>query len=209
MNVRARTGWLLAPLVLLPWSPEARAAPRFDIGLRANALYAPGSRIEARHGIGLTSSLDLGDGWFVTAALDRYDYEIRSDLTIVSVPTARSHVLGIAAGRRHSLRESALTWFWNAGIAVGITTTSDGSAIDATGDAVPFSIAQGTEIHLTAALGTIWHVARHWSVTAAFRAENHYIDLRIPDPDGGRPLRETSETPVGAFVSLNYQFGEP
>ena len=64
----------------------------------------------------------------------------------------------------------------------------------------------GTQVHLTSAAGGIWQMDAHWSLAAAVRVERHYVDIRALDVSSGSPRRQSTLTPAGFYLSLDYRF---
>ena len=204
-------------LLLLGARPEAALADnRNEIGLRANAMLGHDIPAEKIRGIGLSWRYYFDEGWFVETALESYDYEINVQARIAGLRylprtaadklEASIVVLSGVLGRHHGGVDQGFSWFWSAGLGVGFPDVQN--VHDASDADNPYRVKAeaGTEIHLTAALGTAYHFSQHWSLIVAGRVEHHFIDIQVTDPLGGAMGVIDSQSPVGAYLSLNYRY---
>ena len=57
-----------------------------------------------------------------------------------------------------------------------------------------------------ATLGTTYYLSNRWSLTAAARAEHHFLDITVTDRVTGETAKVDSQLPLGAYLSLNVAF---
>ena len=55
-------------------------------------------------------------------------------------------------------------------------------------------------------LGTSYNFSKSWSTSFAARVEHHFMDVLITDLVTGATAKIDSQSPVGAYLSLNYRF---
>ena len=206
---------LIALVVFLTCSVHANAQSKFEVGLRANVLLGDGQPANDILGAGLIGKYYLSDGWFVAATLDNYDYDferpyrtvgLEQDPNIKTIDSSiKTTALGGAIGR-HFGDKSGFDWFWSAGVGVGFPKTTNVSGPTDTGGTFDLVIDAKTEIQIMGTLGTTYYLSDKWSFTAAARAEHHFLDLSVVDLDSGATGKVDSQTPLGAYLSVNVAF---
>lgn len=189
---RLHRALLPALLAILQLLPVARAQPpaRAELGLRATTLAAEVPVL----GIGLAGRLPLRDGWFVDVALERQRY---ADRRALHGRGLASTVAGAAIGR-HFAGDDRGSWFWSWGIAAGLPAAAGPGA-------GPGRDTAATEIHLAGAVGLSRPLSRHWTVTAALRAERRFVDWRRHSDDGRIVDRRGELGLVGLGITLGYR----
>jgi hypothetical protein len=202
----------LFSLVSTAYSDE----PRYEIGLRANVLLGDGVPANDILGFGVIGRYKLRDGWFAGAALDVYDYDferpsplvgIQQDPAVKTIDAAASNtVLSGFVGRHYGETSRGFDWFWTAGLGVGFPDVDDISGPTATGGTFDLTFDASTEIHVMGTLGTTYHFTPIWSVTLAARLEHHFMDIQVTDRITGATGKVDSQSPHGAYLSVNYSF---
>jgi len=204
-------------LLLLGAGPEgALADNRNEIGLRANVMRGDDLPADNVRGIGLSWRYYFDEGWFVETALESYDYEIEVPAWMVGpryLPRTAADdleagivVLSAVFGRHYGGSDQRFSWFWSAGLGVGLPDVQNIHNASDADNPYPVKVEAGTEIHLTAALGTACHFSRHWSLIVAGRVEHHFIDIQVTDSVGNAMGMIDSQSPVGGYLSLNYRY---
>ena len=117
-----------------------------------------------------------------------------------------STVLGGLIGREYGDANTGWRWFWSLGLGVGIPNVDDISGPIDGGGTFDLDIDAGTEIQLLSTLGTSYYFTSKWSASFTARVEHHFMDIRITDRVSGAETSIDSQTPVGAYLSLNYRF---
>lgn len=211
----------LMTIVVLPtlggWPAEADAWDSIDIGIRGNVLLGDGVPANDILGAGVMIRMHVAGGWFLTFSVDRYDYDFERPHELVGImqdssvedidSTVSSTVAGGGIGREYRRDDQArLSWFWSAGIAVALPDAKDVTGPAADGGTFDLAIDAGTEIHLLAAAGSTWRFNSAWSLSAAARAQHHFMDATVTDRQGGATANVDSQSPLGVFLSLNYSF---
>ena len=196
-------------------SSQAYGQSKFEVGLRANVLLGDGQPANDILGAGFIGKYYLSDGWFVAATLDTYDYDFERPYRTVGltqdpdVKTIDSNIssttLGGAIGR-HFGDKTGFDWFWSAGVGVGFPDTTNISGPTDSGGTFDLLIDAKTEIQLMTTLGTTYYLSDRWSFTAAARAEHHFLDLTVVDQVSGATGKVESQTPLGAYLSVNVAF---
>jgi len=212
--VRSKT-ILITILMLSSISTQAFGQSRFELGLRANVLLGDGQPANDVLGAGFIGKYYLDDGWFVAATLDSYDYDFERPYRTVGllqdpdVKTIDSKIssttLGGAFGR-HFGDKSGFDWFWTAGVGVGFPDTTNISGPTDSGGTFDLVIDAKTEVQIMATLGTTYYLSDRWSFTAAARAEHHFLDITVTDLVSGVTGKVESQTPLGAYLSVNIGF---
>ena len=201
--------------LLIGSGTQAFAQDERQIGLRANVLLGDGVPANDILGVGLVGKFFLNDGWFVAATLDTYDYDferphnvagIDQDPTVKTIDsTIGSIALGAAIGRQTG-DWSGFDWFWSAGVGVGLPDPTNVSGPVAGGGTFDLAIDAKTEIHISGTVGTVYYLSDRWSLTAAARAEHHFLDITVVDQISGASGKVTNQTPLGAYLSINVTF---
>lgn len=201
--------------LLMGHGAQASAQNVSEIGLRANVLLGDGTPANDMLGAGLVGRFLLFDGWFVAATLDAYDYDFERPHNVAGIDqdpavetidsTIRSVAFGAAIGRQIGDR-SGFDWFWSAGVGVGFPDPTTVSGPVAGGGTFDLAIDAKTEIHLSGTVGTMYYLSDRWSVTAAARAEHHFLDISVVDQISGASGKVTNQTPLGAYLSINVTF---
>jgi hypothetical protein len=203
---------LLCALVSTAHSEEAK----FEIGFRGNVLLGDGVPANDILGFGVIGRYYLRDGWFAAAAVDTYDYDFERPSKIIGVPqdpavkdidaSASNMVLSGFVGRRYGNSSRGFDWFWMAGLGVGSPDVDDVSGPTAAGGTFDLTFDANTEVHVSGVLGTSYRYTPAWSFTFAARVEHHFMDTQITDRVTGSTANVDSQSPVGAYLSVNYSF---
>mgnify|MGYP003635083861 CR=1 FL=1 len=206
---------LAALALLLAATLSGQAQAQFELGLRGNVLLGDGQPANDILGAGLIGKYYLSDGWFVAATLDIYDYDFERPYRTVgltqdpNVKTIDSNIkttaLGGAIGR-HFGDKLGFDWFWSAGVGVGLPKTANISGPTDSGGTFDLVIDAKTEIQIMGTLGTTYYLSDRWSLTAAARAEHHFIDISVVDRNSGATGNVKSQSPLGAYLSVNVAF---
>ena len=198
---------VLCVVCLLATTPAHADEHSIEIGLRASAMHLSRSTAENMLGAGLVWRYHVRDDWFVAFSLDSYNYDLvlPQQMSAVTVPV-RTTVFSTALGKRKNVRDSGFDWFWHAGIGVGIAVASGRGGASESGQPIDVHVETGTEIHLSATLGSAYHFSPQWALIAAGRAQHQFIDLQASDRRSGDAYAIDSLSPVGVFLSLNYRF---
>jgi len=202
-------------LVLFSLDTPVLADTPLELGVRANILLGNGRPANDILGAGLVGKYYLSDGWFIAVTLDTYNYDfewpyrvlhIEQDPAVKTIDSKiRTTTLGAAIGRRKGDR-SGLGWFWSAGIGVGFPEVGDAAGPTDGGGTFDLDIDARTEIQLISTLGTTYYLSNRWSLTAAVRAEHHFLDITVTDRVTGETANVDSQSPLGAYVSINVAF---
>ena len=209
--------------VLATFSLASASADDFDsdksdleLSMRTNVLVGDASSASNVMGIGVIGRYYLDDGWFAGATLDtyEYDYEHAEELTAIiqdpaenAIDTSASNtVLGGFFGRVYGRTDRGFDWFWSAGVGLGFREIGDFSGGIDGGEVNAISYDTGTDYLLTGALGTSYHFTPTWSATFAAQLEHHFIDVTATDAASGTTTRIGSQSPYGAYFSIDFRF---
>ncbi len=200
---------LLAPTV---YSDDTH----YEIGLRANVLLGDGVPANDIMGAGVIGRYRLQGGWFIDAGIDLYDYDFERPWRVVGVEqdpnvdtidaAADNTVLSGSIGRFFKETDHGLDWYWTFGIGFASPNVDDVAGPTDTGGAFDLTFDVGNEIHLMATLGTSYKFSESWSASFAARVEHHFMDVLITDRISGNTAKVDSQSPLGAYISLNYRF---
>ena len=189
---------------------------KFEVGFRANVLLGDGVPSNDILGLGVISRYGLSDGWFIGAGLDLYEYDFERPWRIAGLeqdPTADvidapadSTVFNGSLGRLYNETDHGFDWFWTLGLGYSLPNVDSVSGLTDTGEAFDLTFDVGNEIHLMASLGTSYNFSSIWSATFAARVEHHFMDVLITDRVSGNTAKVDSQSPIGAYLSLNYRF---
>lgn len=201
--------------VLLVGTSQADES-KFELGLRANVLLGDGVPANDILGAGVIGRYRLNNGWFIGAGLDSYEYDFERPYELVGVEqdpnvdvidaAADSTVLSGSFGRLNNETDRGFDWFWTLGIGFASPDVEDVSGPTDTGGTFDLTFDVGNEIHLMATLGTSYNFSSSWSTSFAARLEHHFMDILITDSVTGNTATIDSQSPVGAYWSLNYRF---
>lgn len=213
MNIKTATATSL--ILVLTLCGQAQAQSRFELGLRGNVLLGDGVPANDILGFGLIGKYYLSDGWFLAGTLDAYDYDFERPYQVVGLSQdpgvktidskIKSTTLGAALGRHYG-DKSGFDWFWSAGVGVGFPDSTNVSGPTDTGTTFDLVIDAKTEIQIMGTLGTTYYSSGRWSFTAAARAEHHFLDITVTDQVTGNTGKVESQTPLGAYLSVNVAF---
>jgi hypothetical protein len=188
----------------------------FELGLRANVLLGDGVPANDILGVGVMGRYHLSNGWFAGVTLDAYEYDYEHAARMVGIEqdpdakeidaAASNTVLGGFIGRLYGKTDKGFDWFWSAGAGLGFADIDDLSGTSSTGEPFTISYDAGNEIHLMGTLGTSYHFSPSWSASFAARVEHHFMDVKITDVVSGATGTLDSQSPLGAYLSLDYQF---
>lgn len=189
---------------------------RYEVGLRANVLLGDGVPANDILGLGVIGRYRLKDGWFVGAGLDLYDYDFERPWRVVGLEQdpnvdtidapADNTVLSGSIGRLYNETDHGFDWFWTLGIGLASPNVDDVAGPTDVGGTFDLTFDVGSEIHLMATVGSSYNFSESWSASIAARVEHHFMDVLITDRISGNTATVDSQSPVGAFISLNYRF---
>lgn len=188
----------------------------YEVGLRANVLLGDGIPANDILGFGVIGRYQLRDGWIAGAAFDTYDYDFERPSLVLGIAqdpavkdidaSASNTVLSGFFGRHYGDSSRGFDWFWTAGLGIGFPDVDDISGPTDMGGTFDLTFDAKTEIHLMGTLGTSYHFTPAWSATFAARLEHHFMDIQITDRVSGSTRKVDSQSPVGAYLSINYSF---
>jgi len=206
---------LITLVMVMGISTQAFGQSRYEVGLRGNVLLGDGVPSNDMLGVGFIGKYYLNDGWFVAATLDSYDYDFErpyKTVGIVQDPNVKTidsgiktTALGGAIGRHYG-DKSGFDWFWSAGVGVGFPDTTNVSGPTDSGGTFDLVIDAKTEILIMGTFGTTYYLSDRWSFTAAARAEHQFLDITVTDTVSGATGKVESQTPLGAYLSVNVGF---
>jgi hypothetical protein len=217
MSLRRKTQSFAIFLVLFLLVPTAQSdETRYEIGLRANVLLGDGVPANDILGLGVIGRYRLTDGWFIGAGLDLYDYDFERPWRVVGLEqdpnadiidaSADNTVFSGSFGRLYNETNHGFDWFWTLGLGFAFPSVDDIAGPTDTGGTFDLIFDVGNEIHLMATLGSSYNFSESWSASFAARVEHHFMDVLITDRVSGNTAKVDSQSPVGAFFSLNYRF---
>lgn len=214
-NVRVAT---IAVLLAISCSATlAQEAPgKFDIGLRGSVLLGDGVPANDILGFGVIARYRLNKGWFLGAGIDRYEYDFEHPAKLVGLvqdpnesdidAAADSTVINFLAGKLYNETDHGFDWFWSAGIGFTTPNVDDVSGPTDTGGMFDITFDVGSEIHVMGTIGTSYNFSSSWSTSFSARIEHHFMDILVTDRVTGNTAQIDSQTPIGAYISLNYKF---
>jgi len=189
---------------------------KVDIGLRANVLLGDGVPANDILGAGVIGRYRLNNGWFIGAGIDGYKYDFERPASVLGISQdpnedvidakADSTVLFGSFGRLYNETDRGFDWFWSLGLGLASPSIEDVSGPTDTGGTFDLTFDVGNEIHLMGTLGTSYNFSSKWSTSFAARVEHHFMDVLITDSVTGATGKIDSQSPVGAYLSLNYRF---
>ncbi len=196
--------------------PVIADEPRTEVGLRANVLLGDGKPTNDILGAGVIGRRNRDDGWFFGGSIDAYVYDFERPWSYVGLiqdpnvdtidADGSSTVIAGFLGREYDVADSGFRWFWTAGLGVGFADVDDVSGPTDTGGTFDLTFKVDTEIHVMTSLGATYDFGPKWSATFAARLEHHFMGIEITDQVTGNTASIDSQTPVGAYLSLNYRF---
>jgi hypothetical protein len=148
-------------------------------------LSLPAHAEESKFEIGLRANVLLGDG----------------------IPA--NDILGVGVIGRYRLYNQTnrgFDWFWTLGVGYSLANVEDVSGPTDTGGTFDLTFDVSNEIHLMATLGSSFNFSESWSASFAARLEHHFMDVLVTDRVTGETAKIDSQSPVGAYLSLNYRF---
>ena len=206
---------VLTGLMLLASTGQAQDT-KFEIGLRANVLLGDGTPANDILGLGVMGRYRLNNGWFVGAGIDTYsfDYErpwkilgLRQDPNVPTIDaSADNTVFNGSFGRLYNETDHGFDWFWSLGLGFASPGVDDVSGPTDTGGTFDIATDVGSEIHVMATLGSSYNFSKSWSTSFSARVEHHFMDVLITDRVSGDTAKIDSQSPIGAYWSLNYRF---
>lgn len=209
--------YALTFVVAISITSEANAENTgWDLGLRANVLLGDGLPANDILGAGVIVRFHKQDGWIVGATLDSYDYDFEHIARIVGIvqdpaqksidAAASNAVVGGFLGHRYGDASRGFGWFWTAGLGLGFPDVKDQGGPTDDGGTFDIMTDAKTEYHLMGTLGTSYHFTPSWSASFAARLEHHVMDVTVTDRVTGATRKIDSQSPYGAYLSLNYRF---
>lgn len=209
---------LLSAVLALSIQPVAVAdeAARFEIGLRGNVLLGDGVPANDVLGLGVIARYRLNNGWFVGAGIDAYEYDFEHPAKLVGLrqdpdlsdidADASSTVLSASFGRLYNATDDGFDWFWSLGLGFASPSVDDVAGPTDTGGMFDITFDVGSEVHLMGTLGSSYNFSSKWSASFAARLEHHFMDVLATDRGTGNTFKVDSQSPIGAYFSLNYKF---
>ncbi len=195
---------------------ESSQQTKFELGLRANVLLGDGVPANDILGLGVIGRYRLQNGWFIGAGIDRYEYDFERPASFVNIrqdpnedvidALADSTVLFASLGRLYKETDRGFDWFWSLGLGFASPNVDDVSGPTDTGGTFDLTFDVGNEIHLMGTLGTSYNFSESWSTSFAARVEHHFMDVLVTDRVSGNTKKIDSQSPMGAYLSLNYRF---
>ena len=189
---------------------------KYEVGLRANVLLGDGVPANDILGYGVIGRYRLNNGWFIGAGIDTYafDYErpwrilgLEQDPDVSTIDaSADSTVFSGSIGRLYNETDHGFDWFWTLGLGFASPNVDDVTGPTDTGGTFDITTDAGSEIHLMATLGSSYNFSDSWSASFSARLEHHFMDVLITDSVSGSTAQIDSQSPIGAYLSLNYRF---
>jgi len=202
-------------LVLMTGVSQAEDS-KIEMGLRANVLLGDGVPANDILGLGVIGRYRLDNGWFIGAGIDAYEFDFERPWKIVGlvqdpdVPTidasADSTVFNGSIGRLYNETDHGFDWFWTLGLGFSSINVDDVVGPTDTGGTFDIIFDAANEIHLMATVGSSYNFSAKWSTSFAARVEHHFMDVLITDRVSGNTAKLDSQSPIGAYLSLNYKF---
>jgi len=187
-----------------------------ELSLRTNVLRGDSASANDVLGVGVIGRYYLDNGWFTGATLDTYEYDYESAARVAGIDQdpnesnidalANSTVVSAFVGRLYGRDNKGFDWFWSAGVGIGFLDVDGFSGGADDGGTFALTYDAKTEIHLTSALGTSYHFTPTWSATFAARLEHHFKDVTATDSISGLTNTIDSQSPFGAYLSIDYRF---
>ncbi len=211
-----RVAALAAVVLLLVTGTSLAQTSTFEVGVRANVLLGHGKPANDILGAGIIGRYMLADGWFIGAAIDRYQYDFERPARVVGIrqdpdedvidADGENTVVSGSFGRLYNPTDRGFDWFWTVGIGLVSASVDDVAGPTDSGGAFDLAFDVGDEVHLMATVGASYNFSKNWSASFAARAEHHFMDIRIEDRVSGATAKIDSQSPLGVYVSLNYRF---
>lgn len=215
MTKHQRVGAVILALALITCTGYAEDL-KFEVGLRGNVLLGDGVPNNDVLGYGVIARYRLNDGWFIGAGIDAYAYDFERPWRVVGLEqdpnigtidaSTTNTVFNGAFGRLYNETDQGLDWFWTLGVGYSSPTVDDVSGPTDTGGTFDMTFDVGSEIHLMATLGSSYNFSSNWSASFAARIEHHFMDVLVTDRVSGNSEKIDSQSPLGAYLSLNYRF---
>jgi len=120
--------------------------------------------------------------------------------------SADGTVFNGSIGRLHNETNRGFDWFWTVGLGFSSPSVDDVTGPTDTGGTFDITFDVGSEIHVMATLGTSYNFSEKWSTSFSARLEHHFMDVLITDRVTGNTTKIDSQSPIGAYFSLNYRF---
>ena len=214
ININRLVAVLMA-LVLMTGVSQAEDS-KFEIGLRANVLLGDGVPANDILGLGVIGRYRLNDGWFIGAGVDIYEFDYERPWRILGLEQdpdvdtidalADSTVFSGSIGRLYNETDYGFDWFWTLGLGFASVDIEDVDGPTDAGGTFDITFDAASEIHLMASLGSSYNFSEKWSTSFAARVEHHFMDVLITDRVSGNTSKIDSQSPIGAYLSLNYRF---
>lgn len=208
---------LSLPIVMasLPFTALAEDGP-FDFEVRGSILLGDGVPSNDMLGAGIAGRYELEDGWFVSAAIEAYDFDFERPIEVVGLrqdPVVKaidgntsSTVLSAALGRNYHFDSEKFDWFWELGLGAGFPDVTGVTGPLSTGGDYTVVTDAGTELHLLSKLGVSYYFASNWSLNFVARLEHHFIDYKVTETETGATGSISSQTPAGTHLAIRYSF---
>lgn len=187
-----------------------------ELSLRTNLLVGDSVPSKDILGIGVIGRYHLTNGWFAGAAIDSYKYDYDSAALFSGADQdpnqsesdvfASNTVVSGFIGRLYGETNKGFDWFWSAGLGIGFPDIDDSSGLTLAGENFDLNFEAQTEIHLMGSFGTTYHFTPTWAATFAARLEHHFMDVTSTDAVSGATSTINSQSPFGAYISLDFRF---
>lgn len=208
--------WTLGMCLIITIESGWAQSSNNEIGARTNVLLGDGVPANDILGNGVIWRFYMDNGWIAGATADFYAYDFEAPSALLGIeqdPNVKtidadgsSTVIGGYFGRRYGDGSDGFDWFWTAGVGAGFPDVKNVTGPTSTGGTFDITVDAKTEFHLMTTLGTFYYFTPTWSATLAARFEHHFIDMTITDAVTGNTMTLDSQSPMGAYLSLNYRF---
>lgn len=199
----------------LPFSALAAEGP-YEIEVRANVLLGDGVPANDILGFGVAGRYYLKDRWFVSGAIEAYDYDFEHPVNVVGLlqdpnvktidASVSTTVISAGIGRTYDFSLEKFDWFWELGLGAGFPDVDNASGPLSTGGTFTLATDASTEFHLLGKLGASYHFTPNWTASFVARLEHHFMDFKVTEMGTGATGTVDSQTPMGAHLALSYSF---
>ncbi len=203
-------------LALLASAAAQAEEPANEFGLRASVLVGDGTPANDMLGLGLLGRHYLDGGWFVGGSVESFAYDFErpaavvgirqaSDVDVIDADASVTSVAGFF-GREYGDANNGFRWFWSLGAGIGFQSVDDVAGPTDAGGTFDLDFDAGNDIQLIGTVGTSYFFNARWSASFTARLEHHFMDIKVTDRVSGVTSSIDSQTPAGAYLSLNYRF---
>ena len=198
-------------------SVQAQESPRFEVGLRLDALVADGEPANDILGAGVFGRYRLNDRWRLGLAVDHSpEFDVERPYEFLGLAGDRSAGEVDAKGTSTALLAwiervyerpgGRLEWLW--GVGGGFATVDVEDVAGPRADGGSYSITQevGTEILASVSGGLRFRLSERWALEAALRLDQHFTDWTVMDRVSGRTTTLDDYLVQGAHFGVSYRF---